>query len=759
MILILALALWLAALAATLLPRLAAARRELRLDLGAFGLIGAATLGFFWRLILTGNVWMPAGGGDLAGFIYPTYRFAAEWWRRGVIPLWNPYLFGGQPFIGDIQSGLLYPLNLLTFFLSSPLTFRDLELLSVLHFFIAGAGMYALLRWGGFGAGDMGKRRLSRWACLAGAIAFEFSDLFVTHFGNLNLIASAAWLPLVLLLFMRAADAVGGDVQPVRFSISRVLIPAMLAAIVLAVSLLAGHIQAFVFVLLAPALYALFRGVTRREDAPRMLALFALVLIVALGLSAPVLLPGIEMARASVRSSFSYENAAQFSLPPAELVGLFIPGFFGRGPQAAWGPWARVEVGYLGVFPLILAGLALVLRRDRRAGFFGLIALIGLLLALGGYAILHGWLYALAPGFGQLRAPARFIYLLDFGLAALAAMGLDLLLQPLSDAAQRTLQSLLRAAPWAFLLIALAVGGTVLSMLALGQGQDAVLYQRMASAGNAAAFFILLLALSLALLLARNRVGSSVWAALALALISFDLFSLGAYVDIGLNDPTANYQQPDVVSFLQSDTSLYRIDTRGTGVEGAWLPDTAILYNLSDVNGDNPLVLSSFERYWESIGSRDSAMYERLNIKYVLARQGAPLPANFKRVFVGASGVSVWENTNWLPRARVVYSGAIAADAELLYAALKGPNVNPGKTVLLDKGTAREATPPDNGSAVEIMGYGPNEIDLNAGPGGERYLVLSEVYYPGWRAFVDGRETEVLRADGIFRAISLPAGA
>ena len=112
---------------------------------------------------------------------------------------------------------------------------------------------------------------------------------------------------------------------------------------------------------------------------------------------------------------FTYADAAQFSLPPIELVGMLVPGFFGRGPADAWGPWARVEVGYLGIFPLPPRRVCIVLRRNSKTMFFVLVSIIGLLLALGGYAILHGWLFQFVPGFGQLRAPARFILLLDFG--------------------------------------------------------------------------------------------------------------------------------------------------------------------------------------------------------------------------------------------------------------------------------------------------------------------------------------------------------
>src|SRR5512140_2474908 len=134
MILLLAVVVWLIGFGVALMRRRTS---DAWRDLLSIGILGLATTGFFWQLLFAG-MWMPAGGGDLAQFLYPTYKFAAEWWRRGVIPLWNPYLFGGMPFVGDIQSGIFYPLNLLTFFIASPLEFRDLELLSVLHFYIAG---------------------------------------------------------------------------------------------------------------------------------------------------------------------------------------------------------------------------------------------------------------------------------------------------------------------------------------------------------------------------------------------------------------------------------------------------------------------------------------------------------------------------------------------------------------------------------------------------------------------------------------------
>jgi hypothetical protein len=771
------------------------AQNDMVRDVLAIGGIGAATAGFFWRL-LAGQVWMPAGGGDLAQFLYPTYTFAAESWRRGVIPLWNPYLFAGAPFVGDIQSGIFYPLNLLTFLISSPLTFCDMEYLSVLHFFIAGAGMFAFLRYGKLrtpalacGASVANYEsptsnfqsltsnfQLSRPAALGGAIAFEFSDLFITHFGNLNLIAVVSWLPLVLLFYSRAVT----DRRPAF---------AAIAGLVLAVAFLAGHVQSFLFILVALMLWALFYVLVNRGRAVEQIknrqskiensrlypfVLLTLVALVAFGLSAPALLPSIEMTQHTVRAVFSYEQAAQFSLPPAQLIGLFIPGFFGRGPQNVWGPWPRVEVGYIGVLPLVLALLALILRRDAITRFFGVLALIGLALALGGYTILHGWLYQFVPGFGQLRAPARFIVLTDVALAVLAAFGFDMLLHALPHASERVFRRIVRAAPWAFLLIALAAGSTAYAILILGQGQDAVLFNRIANAANALAFFILLLALSIALIVARGtrffRRGA--WAALALALIFFDLFSLGAYVDASTDDPTHVFEHPDAVAFLKSDGSFYRVDPRETGVDNVWPPDTSILYGIFDVNGDNPLVLADFDRYWQSLGSRSTPPYDLLNAKYLIGRKNVPLDrAKFRLAFDGDPGFSVFENTRVLPRAFIVYDVRVVPDHAAALAAIHTPDFDPVRMVVLETADRRPPTTEilrsaQNDSAavssqpsvVEIVGYGPNEILLDVNTPSAGVLVLSEAYYPGWRAWEDNREVEVMRANYLFRAVELPAG-
>ena len=113
-------------------------------DVVGLGLLALAALGFFWRVVV-GQNWMPADGGDLVSFLFPTYRFAAAALHQGSWPLWNPALYGGAPHIGDIQAGFLYPPNLLLFLLKPDFPYVALQWLSIGHIWFAGAGMYLLL--------------------------------------------------------------------------------------------------------------------------------------------------------------------------------------------------------------------------------------------------------------------------------------------------------------------------------------------------------------------------------------------------------------------------------------------------------------------------------------------------------------------------------------------------------------------------------------------------------------------------------------
>ncbi len=740
-------------------------RKLLIHELGAAVVLLLATCGFFWRILFTPDAWKPAGGGDLVSFLFPTYRFAAASLRAGDLPLWNPHLYGGAPFLADMQTGLFYPPNLILFLLAPHFSYKVMEGMAVLHLFLAGLFMYLCLRY------LEPDRPLRLPAALLGAIAYMFSDLFVIHFGNLNLIAVAAWLPLIALFFWRALRtrrpgwAVG-------------------AGVALGLATLAGHLQITLYIGLTLAVMAgveamsIYRRVRLSSIVGRPVScllwpLLALVITagVAVGLSAPVLLPALEYARLSPRAALSYREAARYSLVPALLGQMLVPALFSsREPSLYWGVWDRVAAGYLGILPLILAGLAVLLRRGRRVRLFVILAIAALLLALGGESVVHGWAYRLLPGFGQLRAPARLVFVLDFALAALAALGLERLLSPLGRRPRKVLQ-----AAWRGLLGfggAAAVVGGAWAYLVIFQAQDRdpTLFWRVSAAGNGVILALLLLGGSLAWLAARLsgrlRRGTLAW--LAVGLVFLDLASLGAYTDLGDEPPTAGFNHPQVVSFLQADPGFFRIDSR-TDVGGVWQPDLALLPALSgaagsgsglyDVGGvDNPLVVADVARYWEGTGGRSTRLYDLLGVRYVLGSKGVVLDWDkFTLAFDGDPTVNVYRNQAALPRAFMVYRAEVAATHEEAWVRLHQPGFDPATTVILEGGQPLEVAP-DGQAMVRVVRYEPDALEIEVNTPAEGYLFLSDPFYPGWQARVDGRREELLRADYAFRAVAVPAG-
>ena len=728
-------------------------------EVAALGLLGLATIGFFWR-VAVGQNWMPADGGDLVSFLYPTYRFAAAALHSGAWPLWNASLYGGAPHVGDIQAGFLYPPNLLLFLLKPEFSYSTLQWLSIGHIWFAGAGMYLLLARG------TGVRRV---AALAGALAFMFSDAFITHFGNLNLNAAASWLPWVFWVFagswkLEAGNqSIGGPYLGPRSSL-RSLTRAALAGLLLGIATLAGHIQATLFIVLALVVYTALRLWLDRTEPGRLrrgLSAFSslcICFLVTFFFAAPVLLPAFQLTGYSARAGWNYTQTAGYSLSPAQWIGWLIPGFFGRGPQFHWGAWPRVEVGYLGILPLILAGLALALRRDRRTWAWVGLAGISFVLALGIYAIPHGWL-TLVPGFGQVRAPARFVLLTDFALAALAAIGLDASLRPLTGALRAAFGRVWRAVAWATAAV-LAIGAPLgYAVLLLTQDRDPAIVLRISIALIAVLTFAGLLLASLFWLTARRggwaRPATLGW--LAAGLILLDLASLGAYQDLGDQDPSRGYEQPAIAGFLRSRADgPFRIDTR-TQIEATWQPDTALLYGLEDIGGvANPLTLADVTRYWEGLGSRSGRLYDLLNVRYVVAKKDVVLDwAKFSLAFDGDPKLNVYENRGALPRAFFVSQAQPVADHEAAWTAIHADSFDPAVVAVVEGAAATAG----RGEVLAVRAL-PNGLALTVSADAPAFLVISQVWYPGWQVSVDGQARGApLRTDYLFQGVAVPAGS
>jgi len=723
---------------------------ELYRDLVVIAGLGALTLAFFWQLVFLPNAYVPRGGGDLLNFLYPVYSLLSENLQDGRIPFWDPHLYSGSPFMADMQSGVFYPPNVIVLYLARPFTYGTMEMLAALHYFLAGAFMYVYLRG----------LRLARVPSLGGGVVFAFGGFMVAHLGHLNMLAAASWLPLVLFFWHRA--------------VTRPSLPAAAGAgAVYGVSILAGHTQTSLlmgFLLLLYWGWALAaacrqKGHERRRLAPVAGAL-PVLLLVAVGGTLFQLYPSWELSRHSIRAGLSYRDSVTYSSSPLGLITLVVPHFFGRNFVQYWGVrWSLVEVyGYVGLLTLLLAALALVVRRRGSLlswpWFFGGVAVLSLLISLGEDTVVHGWLYRFLPGFDKVRAPGRFLYLFDLSAAVLAAFGLQALTGRLARRDRPAFRSLMAGS-------SLALAGGILVALPFfyhamltSQDKAPTIFKRTQQALDSLGLSLIFLGLALGLLLLwryRPRMGTAM-PALAVALLSVDLFSANIIFNPDEGKYAAGFEHTAAVQYLREQGAGARLDSV-TGADNVWEPSLSLLERLDDVMGAyNPMQLADYDRFWKNLPSRSVPAYD-LAGSYVIGHKDVRLDWNkFRLAFDGDPQVNVYKNTHALPRALLVPAAEQVSHKGALER-LRSDTFDPTAVVLLE----REPPLPANAEPLtyEIGDYqrtSPNELRLHVSTNRPAYLLLADAYYPGWRAEVDGKSAPVLRADYTYQVVPVPAG-
>ncbi len=323
----------------------------------------------------------------------------------GYVPLWNPFIFSGMPLLGAAQGGVLLPLNWFFLIFSAPVA-MNLAVLSA--YAVAGSGAFLYARRAG--------------ATLAGALAtglvWQLSGFLVGQVSHLNIIQSACLLPWILW----ATDGYGATGR--RFW-------GVLIAALVALQAFGGHPQSLAYSLLLGGAYSAYMALSTANSVQRRYLFSCAFIAAGLGLAAVQILPTVELMRNSVRASASYDFFTSFSLPPVFSLTFVAPYLLGGGDGTLFrapyvGPDFYAEyAGYVGAATLMLAALAVIIKRDARTKFWSAAALICFALALGRF-----WpfdLYRLiyyVPVLNLFRVPARHLMEVDFALAVLAGRGI-----------------------------------------------------------------------------------------------------------------------------------------------------------------------------------------------------------------------------------------------------------------------------------------------------------------------------------------------
>ena len=374
------------------------------------GLLGL-TLIYFWLQVVGGRAlyW-----GDIGLYFLPMQTFLKTNLAAGRIPLWNPLILCGTPYVGNPQTWPLYPFSALLAFVS-PSQFINWTVAA--HVWLAGVGTYLFARRA------VG---LARGAAALSAITFMFGGQLVSKEQFPNMVQAAAWLPWVLLTL---------DSLLHRWRVR----DALFLGMVLGLQLLAAHAQMTFLTLYLATAYRVFLLWKRKKEgrgdpAPTPKSgspllgrggRLALAFAVAGGLAMGQLLPTLALFRDAARQHLAFGTVNRFYLPPNELANFVLPHLHGSPFAGDWTARGNFweTCCYVGVIPFALAVCGAWKRKAAR--FWAVVFGVSLLLALGGNGLLYRLAYWVLPGFRAFHDPARCLLPACFALSLLAGLGMS----------------------------------------------------------------------------------------------------------------------------------------------------------------------------------------------------------------------------------------------------------------------------------------------------------------------------------------------
>lgn len=739
----------------------------------ASAVYAACTLALAWPALAGKFLVSPHSDQFIAGF--PFRDFAAQSLRAGNgFPQWNPYLFGGMPYVGAMHGDIFYPTFLLRMIMPTDVA---MTWGFIIHLFLAGLFAFLLLRASLDGESDGENVSLGFFACLIGGLAYmlggQISSLVSPgHDGKLFV---SALFPLGLWALTRGIR----DGRHWAWGAF---------ALVIGLAVISPHPQLLQYMLLASGAYSIFlavRGIRARRftsaTAVRRLA-FALGAVLLGGtIGAIQYLPVREYVAWSPRAGgmADYAIATSYAWNPEEIFNVYLPQFSGM-LESYWGRnGIHLHSEYLGVAVLILVGAAWLNLKGspRRAHviFWSVTLLVALLWAMGSSTPFYRIPYAIVPGTKFFRAPQTVFFVGSLAIAFLAAVGTERLLR--GTLPRRYLIG------WSAFAILVALFATIggLTDIAVSMAPEPLVDRAAANAGAVVAgawrsALFVLVTVGLLVAFHRGRITARVAACALTLILAVDLWSVIRSYWIFSEPASTLYASDPVIDYLKRDPQPGRVLTlppegpaqRDPNLTG----DGLMVHRVRTVLGyhGNQLV-----RYDQLSGKMQdyrpifSPQFWRLNnTRYVLTDNGGI--TQLEKVAgpvrdAAGNNVYLYKTPGDNPYAWVTPAKIRAADLPVLQT-LMDQRFDPGTVALFDSSSSITPTqnlgqiPPPLAIKVSTTEYAPGKVKLKLdapAPEGSA-LVVSENYYPGWRATSGGRDLKVARADFVLTGVELPAG-
>lgn len=677
---------------------------------------------------------------DVAEYIYPFTTYAARSTAEGNIPYWNPYTFSGMPFAADFQTQYFYPFHTIAFlFLDNQgnLSPKFVESIVFLHVLLAQWTMYMFCR----------HKNISSIGSIIAAVAFSFSGSLAVRTIHPMVVYHMAWFPLFLMLaektaFKREWKSMFG------------------ATIVLALMLISGHPQTSAFCLIFTIGYLLWMGIGALKSKEITSAAFiqgtgmtiGIVVIAAL-MVAIQFLPAKELADLSERSEITYEKTADGSLMPSQLLTAIVPNLFGKSFPERSEPQYYLQDSegknvqthyywdtsfYFGCIALVFGLFGIVsLWKTRLGSFILVMCFLAFLYGLGKNGFLHPLLQNI-PILGSFRNPARIMFYWSFGISVLAGFGFDLLRT--TERAAIMKRFLIPAGIILVLALLLAVGAM---SGALGTPENATEF---VNGFGMQAIIMIIGAFIIGHIVHRGWVSPTIGGSIAVLLIFIDLTISYSGFSASKENPKQMFSIDDqtVQTFsVKPPEDVFRVSMRNK-------------YGMAMKRNQGPLnKIMLFEGYNPILLARRSPMAQKpndvsdlLNIRYELVIDSAKGQLAFA------------ERQSVLPRGRMVYKTKVVP-TDNVKTFMKAGGIDYKNEAILEEKLPSELVNKNADSVkhtVKCTKYTDNEFSYMVNTEADGLLCLSEIWYPAWKAEIDGTETPIYRTNYSLRGVYVPKG-
>jgi hypothetical protein len=698
---------------------------------------------------------------------------------------WDIVINSGNTDEGGSLSGQFLVLrNLVLWLFPAP---ASVAWLIVLQLFIGAAGTYCYCRLIGTG----------RMAALLGGLIFAIApeNASLINAGHVMKIATISFAPWVFYFFEKGFQ-------------TRRLFYFLATSFVLAYQFFNVHWQIAYYTCLGVAIYGIMRSVgiivsekmIGKKEIFRLVGLNLVTMLFFLSTVAISLAPlanwskgtnrGVQSGANQGQGGLAREEAMSWSLPPEEVAGFVIPGFFGLSRQEAgenppnidsyyWGRMVFTQtVSYMGLLPWLLLPLPLIFRRDRYTWIALFAVAGGIIFSMGKYTFVYNFLYDYFPGINRFRVPKMMMFMPVLGLGVIAARGIDTLLDDTArktKAFRRYILGMLSVPVALFLLFAAELIGReywirnfidILGQPTRYEEGVQLVMQRwnnlVAETGIAAGLAALFAAVFGAVY--RKWLPVRFLPIILLALFLGDVGRINSKFLFLVNEPhKAKGEKTPEIAFLSGMSKEYRVlPLSGDPVQyaAAGLP---IMFT------SNPVQQQRWQNFLDNF-SYTSAMPDMVNVKYLIygatqyAQDKAQLGAKYQPVYQSPDGSQViLENRGVLPKAWLVSSAVPVNDLKKTFAILQNPLFDPRTVALVETPPPFpmvdpvRATPLPPQDAV-VTTYEGERIVVKATAPLNAMLVLGEKYYKGWQATIDGAPAEIHPVNHILRGVYLPPG-